>query len=216
MYFELNMLWMVLHGKISPKGERNTKLEYQVWSKRRRHMFCVNSGWVDICCFAGYFSWRNTQQGSWFIRALTDELQKAISSTTDVVDFAQVLTKVARTVAYDFESKAAVKTMNAKKQVPSLYSTLTKEIHFPNCASDWNLTEMTRTVACDFRSTAIIQQQWKIAHPVLCKFLGPRAYVHVLSVELIPVSVFLYVIFSVLRTSWAASSKVCADIFEDF
>jgi len=81
--------------------------------------------------FAGHFSWRNTQQGSWFIRALNDELKKALSST-DSVDFAQVLTKVTRTVAYDFQSNVATREQSGKKQVPSLYSTLTKEIHFPN------------------------------------------------------------------------------------
>jgi len=82
-------------------------------------------------CFAGHFSWRNTLQGSWFIRALNDELKKALSST-DSVDFAQVLTKVTHAVAYDFQSNVATREQSGKKQVPSLYSTLTKEIHFPN------------------------------------------------------------------------------------
>ena len=79
----------------------------------------------------GHYSWRNSQQGSWFIRALSDELLKSLSSPVSV-DLTQVLTKVTRAVAYNFQSRAAQYDMNSKKQVPSLYSTLTKEIHFPH------------------------------------------------------------------------------------
>jgi len=84
-----------------------------------------------VCMWTlGHYSWRNAQQGSWFIRALSDELLKSLSSPVSV-DLTQVLTKVTRAVAYDFQSRAAVSRMNSKKQVPSLYSTLTKEIVFP-------------------------------------------------------------------------------------
>lgn len=87
--------------------------------------------------YLGHFSWRNSQQGSWFVQALGNELTKSLSST-DAVDFAQVLTKVSHRVAYEFQSNATQARLSAKKQVPSVYSTLTKEIHFPNPASDWH------------------------------------------------------------------------------
>ena len=79
--------------------------------------------WFDV----GYVSWRNANKGSWFIRALSEELGKSLSSPEDV-DFAHLLTRVTRSVAYEFESNGR------KKQVPSVYSTLTKEIHFPSSA----------------------------------------------------------------------------------
>ena len=85
----------------------------------------------------GHFSWRHVVQGSWFIRALSDELGKSLSSTDDV-DFARVLTRVTQTVAYNFQSHTAAVNLSARKQVPSLYSTLTKEIHFPNTAQAWH------------------------------------------------------------------------------
>ena len=72
--------------------------------------------------------------GSWFIQTLSNELEKALLSTGSV-DLAQVLTEVTHTVAYDFESRAADPALNGKKQVPSFYSTLTKQIHFPIAAS---------------------------------------------------------------------------------
>ena len=69
--------------------------------------------------------------GSWFINALSHELTKALSSSSDDVNLSQVLTRAAHAVAYEFQSIALGPDMNAKKQMPSLYSTLTKEIHFP-------------------------------------------------------------------------------------
>jgi len=88
----------------------------------------------NSCC-AGHYSWRNTREGSWFIRTLSEELDKAMSSSSESVDFLHVLTKVSHRVAYNFESNAGQSQIAGKKQVPSLYSTLTKEIHFPNTAS---------------------------------------------------------------------------------
>jgi len=78
-----------------------------------------------VCCIVGHVSVRNVAKGSYFLRALSDKLERAMTST-DSVDFAQVLTEVTRTVAaYNFLFA------RKKKQVPSLYSTLTKEIHIP-------------------------------------------------------------------------------------
>ena len=119
----------------------------------RRHLISLYTCWqlgieVDhimcdtrecVCMWTlGHYSWRNAQQGSWFIRALSDELLKSLSSPVSV-DLTQVLTKVTRAVAYDFQSRAAVSRMGFQPraaavsliQVPSLYSTLTKEIVFP-------------------------------------------------------------------------------------
>lgn len=42
----------------------------------------------------------------------------------------QLLTRVNRKVAYDFESKSDNREHSGKKQVPSIVSLLTKELYF--------------------------------------------------------------------------------------
>ena len=118
--------WISIAGKILCIIYGKCPILHCTWSPSK---FLIN-----VCFLIGHFSWRSSRQGSYFIRALSDELVKSLSST-DGVDLAQVLTNVTRAVAYDFQSAAATPELNAKKQVPSLYSTLTKEIHFPNSAS---------------------------------------------------------------------------------
>ena len=46
------------------------------------------------------------------------------------MDLCRMLTRVNHAVAYDFESNAAQPHMNAKKQVPSIASQLTKDLYF--------------------------------------------------------------------------------------
>jgi hypothetical protein len=77
----------------------------------------------------GYHSWHNASRGSWFIQALCQELREMTSS--HVVDLEQVLTRVRYQVAYNQETISSNKLMSGKKQVPAVYSTLTKELHFP-------------------------------------------------------------------------------------
>ena len=73
---------------------------------------------------AGYFSWRNSTKGSWFVQALCRMLQKYGTEK----DIMWILTKVNHEVAYEFESNASKEFMNRKKQVPSIVSMLTKEL----------------------------------------------------------------------------------------
>jgi len=84
----------------------------------------------ERCVIIGYTSYRDLRKGSWFIRALSDELKKALSSQDDV-NFAELMTKVTHTVAYDYSTQTSGRWKSIK-QVPCLYSTLTKHIHFPN------------------------------------------------------------------------------------
>lgn len=76
--------------------------------------------------FAGYFSWRNSSKGSWFVQALTQILNRP---ETERMDFVRVLTRVSHAVAYQFESNASRPEMNRKKQVPSVVSMLTKDLY---------------------------------------------------------------------------------------
>ncbi|GIY65856.1 caspase-7 [Caerostris extrusa] len=76
----------------------------------------------------GFYSWRNTTNGSWFVQSLCAALQKHAYD----MDLLQILTAVNRRVAYDFESFTPLdSTMHRKKQVPFVTSTLTKNIRFP-------------------------------------------------------------------------------------
>lgn len=75
----------------------------------------------------GFYSWRNTTHGSWFIQALCTVLQEHAKDT----DILNLLTIVNRKVAFDFESCVPTDPiMHLKKQVPLITSTLTRLLKF--------------------------------------------------------------------------------------
>ncbi|KAM9413968.1 caspase-3b isoform 1-T1 [Salvelinus alpinus] len=71
----------------------------------------------------GYYSWRNTDKGSWFIQALCEMLQRYGKQ----LDIMQIMTRVNHKVAHDFEASP-----NANKQIPCIVSMLTKHLYFPH------------------------------------------------------------------------------------
>jgi len=81
-------------------------------------------------CDAGRHSWWTAARGSWFIESLCQELKEAATSG-DVVDMEQVLIRARFQVAYNQETSSSNRVLCGKKQMPSLYSTLTKQLHFP-------------------------------------------------------------------------------------
>ncbi|CAG9840279.1 unnamed protein product [Diabrotica balteata] len=75
----------------------------------------------------GYYSWRNTTKGSWFIQSLCDELKKRALE----LDLVTILTFVSQRVALDFESNVPDNiTMHRQKQIPCVVSMLTRLIQF--------------------------------------------------------------------------------------
>ena len=76
--------------------------------------------------FAGYFSWRNSANGSWFAQALSEILAK----NWETMDLLTMMTRVNKKVAYEFESRTGKEFMNQKKQIPCITSMLTKEVRF--------------------------------------------------------------------------------------
>ncbi|KAM6972792.1 caspase-3b [Aplochiton taeniatus] len=74
----------------------------------------------------GYYSWRNTMTGSWFIQSLCEMLSKYSKE----LELLQIMTRVNHMVAVDFESASNLPGFNAKKQIPCIVSMLTKEMHF--------------------------------------------------------------------------------------
>ena len=74
----------------------------------------------------GYYSWRHSLNGSWFIQALVRVLDKFGSTA----NFLQLLTIVNREVAYNFESNTMHSCTDRMKQVPAFTSRLTKDLYF--------------------------------------------------------------------------------------
>ncbi|KAM9329337.1 caspase-3 [Gastrophryne carolinensis] len=76
----------------------------------------------------GYYSWRNTANGSWFIQSLC-EMLKLHHQEYELV---QILTCVNHMVALEFESCSTQIDFHAKKQIPCVVSMLTKALYFPH------------------------------------------------------------------------------------
>ncbi|KAG1943715.1 caspase-3a [Pimephales promelas] len=74
----------------------------------------------------GYYSWRNTMTGSWFIQSLCEMLAKYGKE----LELMQIMTRVNNKVAYDFESTSNMPDFDARKQIPCIVSMLTKEMYF--------------------------------------------------------------------------------------
>lgn len=77
----------------------------------------------------GYYSWRNTTKGSWFIQALCYVFKKHAKEK----ELLEMLTMVNRRVAYDFESCTPDNSvMHEKKQISCFTSMLTRKVYFPS------------------------------------------------------------------------------------
>ncbi|KAK0134702.1 Caspase-3 [Merluccius polli] len=74
----------------------------------------------------GYYSWRNTSSGSWFMQSLCEMIGKYASK----MDLLHILTRVNHKVAVDFVSVTNAPDFDAKKQIPCVVSMLTKEMYF--------------------------------------------------------------------------------------
>ncbi|XP_031834431.1 caspase-1 [Nomia melanderi] len=75
----------------------------------------------------GFYSWRNTTRGSWFMQALCSELRE--NGTR--YDILTLLTFVCQRVSIDFESNTPDNiTMHQQKQIPCITSMLTRLVKF--------------------------------------------------------------------------------------
>ncbi|MEQ2165503.1 Caspase-3, partial [Goodea atripinnis] len=74
----------------------------------------------------GYYSWRNTMSGSWFIQSLCDIIGKYGKE----LELLHIMTRVNHKVAVEFESVSNAPGFNARKQIPCIVSMLTKEMYF--------------------------------------------------------------------------------------
>ncbi|KAK0164471.1 hypothetical protein PV328_003095 [Microctonus aethiopoides] len=75
----------------------------------------------------GFYSWRNPEEGTWFVQCLCDVLDE-YHETTDLL---KMLTICARKVATQYSSYNDVNPeINDKKQVPSITSMLIRDLYF--------------------------------------------------------------------------------------
>lgn len=72
----------------------------------------------------GFYSWRNTQDGSWFMQAVI----RVLSDCHHELDLLTMLTIVNHRVAYYKCSNATTEEFNNKKQVPCITSMLTRRV----------------------------------------------------------------------------------------
>jgi len=83
-----------------------------------------------LLCFStvpGYYSWRNTTNGSWFVQALSACLRQYGRNT----DLLTLMTRVNRLVATDFQSNCpGDPSMHQRKQIPCISSMLTRDVVF--------------------------------------------------------------------------------------
>ena len=87
----------------------------------------------------GYFSWRNTVMGSWFIQVCwncvalvyvsSQVLAAALTENGSTRDLETILTRVSKVVATMYESKSEHEEWNMKKQIPFVHSTLTAKVY---------------------------------------------------------------------------------------
>ncbi|XP_041362616.1 caspase-3-like isoform X2 [Gigantopelta aegis] len=80
----------------------------------------------------GYYSWRNNQDGSWFIQALCIVLENYATK----MELLHMLTHVNRIVAYEFASCSDKEFNDRMKQMPCVVSMLTRYVYFRHKKQD--------------------------------------------------------------------------------
>ncbi|ESO03398.1 hypothetical protein HELRODRAFT_157123 [Helobdella robusta] len=77
----------------------------------------------------GYFSWRNSLKGSWFVQSLAATYDDVLRQQQQPVDLLKIFTRVNKKVAFEFQSNSSSLNMDKMKQVPYIASTLTKDLY---------------------------------------------------------------------------------------
>lgn len=77
--------------------------------------------------FLGFYTWRNPEEGTWYVQSLCDVLDKHGAE----YELMTLLTMTARKVAIDFASNNPDDiSMHEQKQVPSVTTMLTRAVYF--------------------------------------------------------------------------------------
>jgi len=76
---------------------------------------------ISHSTISGFYSWRNTANGSWFIQALASVFKDYGKQKRDLLT---LLTITSKRVAIEYESSSSKQEFSNKKQTPFFYSTL--------------------------------------------------------------------------------------------
>lgn len=75
---------------------------------------------------SGFYAWRNMDEGSWFIQAICQVLRENWKR----MHLQEMMTRVCRKVAFEFESRHKDSAMSGMKQIPCITSMLTRDVYF--------------------------------------------------------------------------------------
>uniref|UniRef100_A0A1B0AAY5 Caspase n=1 Tax=Glossina pallidipes TaxID=7398 RepID=A0A1B0AAY5_GLOPL len=90
---------------------------------------------ISYSTIPGFYSWRNTSNGSWFIQSLVEEL----NTHGKEYDILTLLTFVNQRVAMDYESCVPARPiMDQQKQIPCITSMLTRILRFSDKSKNCN------------------------------------------------------------------------------
>jgi len=132
--------------------------------------------WADFLMaystIPGYYSWRNTTNGSWFIQAFTSVLMDHYKE----LDLLSMFTITNQKVAYDFESNTPNLTeFHQRKQIPMIASMLTRRVYFKKPKKSVKLPERSinkvanETVATSSSSASSAQSIRRLTKEELIK-----------------------------------------------
>ncbi len=86
----------------------------------------VNDAPINCVVCEGYYSHRETVNGSWYVQDLSELLQRYVNS----LEFTELLTLVNRKVSMRSVGNCRDRSAIGKKQVPCFASMLTKKLYF--------------------------------------------------------------------------------------
>lgn len=108
--------------------DQGSMLETDSVSEQRTEKIPVEADFLYAYSTApGFYSWRNTSNGSWFVQSLCQMIQ-----LHGDLELMQIMTRVNHTVALNFESASSQPGFSGKKQIPCIVSMLTKDFYFPS------------------------------------------------------------------------------------
>ncbi|XP_076317972.1 caspase-3-like [Tachypleus tridentatus] len=123
---------------------RGTKVDNGVKLKKgydmpdhSNHSMLTNPDFLlAISTVPGYFSFRNTVDGSHFITNLCATIDKSLRNNDEELELMNILRQLNRKMAYDFQSNVPNhKKWSGKKQMSCFITTLTKQLVFPHNTS---------------------------------------------------------------------------------
>uniref|UniRef100_A0A1A9WSX7 Caspase family p20 domain-containing protein n=1 Tax=Glossina brevipalpis TaxID=37001 RepID=A0A1A9WSX7_9MUSC len=130
----VNLDKAVTYRKFTPMSRQSFSLEPRK-EKSEPILFAIPNTadlLVMYSTFEKYYSFRNVENGSWFIQSICEVLNEAAmneASSIQGTELLRLLTAINRKVAYEYQSNAKQEVLNQMKEMPNFMSTLTKTFY---------------------------------------------------------------------------------------